>query len=59
MPISLFELIMSWVLILTIILAAVTIFVGLKHKDRKSMALHFAVAMLMPLAAWTVSTVGS
>ena len=59
MPMSLFSLIMTWVLIFTVILAAITISVGLKRKERKSTALYFAVALPMPLAAWTVLMVGS
>ncbi len=59
MPISLFELIMSWVFFLAIVLGVVTLFVGLRQVGSRARLLHLSVAIALPAGAWALLQLGS
>ena len=59
MPISLFELVMAWVFGGALLLGLAILFVGLRQKERRLKALHFALAIAIPLSAWAILRAGS
>ncbi len=59
MPISQFELIMSWVLLLAVLAGIISLIVGLRREETGSKLLHIAVAIALPLLAWGVLQLGS